>query len=53
MKKVIITISDISRIGFGFLTLLEYVFATDNRTMAVLIPFALFVISSIIYKSVK
>ena len=52
-KEAILNITYISKIGFGFLTIINYIFATDNRTLAIIIPFILWIVSAIIYKSIK
>lgn len=45
--KAIYNITSITKMGFGFLTLLNFIFATDNRGLAILIPFILCITSAI------
>ena len=50
-KETAITLTEISKYFFGTLTLFNYIFATTNRTSAILIPFILCIISIVINKT--
>lgn len=52
-KETAITLAEISKTGFGFLTVLNFVFATDNRALAITIPFILCMISIVINNKTK
>lgn len=53
MKRAINIITYITKIGFGMLTLFNYLLATDNRTSAVLVPLVLWIVSIIINNKTK
>lgn len=53
MKRVINSITYITKIAFGMLALINYIFATTNRTSAVLIPLVLWIVSIVINNKTK
>ena len=52
-KEIAISITEISKTAFGFLTAINYIFAVEHRAPAIVIPFILWIVSTVIYNKIK